>query len=132
MNLFEWTQEYSVEHAELDRQHQRLFQIINELYAALEAGETKDSVGRTLHALIDYTRSHFAAEESLMLRNNYPGYAAHKQMHDKLLDKVTEYGLRLNLGEANLAADVLPFLIGDWLMDHITVTDKKYAPYLVA
>lgn len=132
MDLFEWDAEYSVGNAELDHQHQRLFQIINELYAALENGETQSSVERALQSLIEYTRSHFAAEEALMLQHKYPGYAGHKRMHDQLLDKVTEYGLRLNQGESDLAANVLPFLIGDWLMDHITVTDKKYASLLFA
>lgn len=132
MNLFEWDEEYSVNNAELDGQHQRLFQIINELYATLQAGEEKHSVERTLGSLIDYTRSHFAAEEALMRQHGYPDYAAHKEMHDRLLDKVSEYALRLDLGESGLAAEVLPFLIGDWLMDHITVTDRKYAPFLAS
>jgi hemerythrin len=111
-------------------QHQRLFEIINALYAAIESGETRQAVEQALQSLIDYTRSHFAAEEALMLRGGYPEFPEHKKMHDQLLDKVNEYSLRLNLGENNLAADVLPFLIGDWLMEHITVTDRKYTPFL--
>lgn len=51
-------------------------------------------------------------------------------MHDQLLENVSEYDPAPQPGETNLAADMLPFLIGGWLMDHITVSDKKYAPFL--
>jgi len=130
MSLFEWSNEYSVRNQGIDHQHQQLFNIINELYDAVQAEKGATVVGNTIQSLIDYTRDHFAAEEQLMQAKGYPDYVAHKAIHDALLAQVADFDLRYRNGETAVVEDILPFLLGDWLMNHITVMDQQYAPYL--
>ncbi len=130
MPLFDWSNDYSVRNQGIDQQHQQLFHIINELYDAIEADKGATVVGNTIQSLIDYTRNHFAAEEQLMLAKGYPDYLAHKAIHDELLAQVDDFDRRYREGETAVVEDILPFLLGDWLMNHITVMDQQYAPYL--
>lgn len=131
MPLFEWNDSYSVQHDWIDRQHQQLFKIINELYLMVQMNQAADAVGGVIDALIEYTRTHFAVEEDLMRLHNYPDYEAHKAVHDALLARVIDYDRRYRNGEATVAEELLPFLMSDWLTNHIAVVDQKYVPCLV-
>jgi hemerythrin len=130
MLLFHWSSEYSVQNQEMDRQHQELLRIINELYAAIQAENGGSVVGDTIGSLVAYAHTHFAAEERLMEAKGYPDFQAHKAIHDKLLARVEAYDRRYRNGDATVASEMLPFLLGDWLTNHISVIDRQYASYL--
>jgi len=66
MPTFRWNERYSVNIALLDRQHQRLFDIFNELNAALAVGRGGTVMDSVLCRLTDYVKTHFVAEEALM------------------------------------------------------------------
>ena len=72
MGVFQWEEMYSVQVASFDRQHRGLFRTVHELNEALRAGCGKDVAGKILQQLIDYTASHFAAEEEVMDMADYP------------------------------------------------------------
>lgn len=127
MQFLDWSDEYSVGHEEIDRQHQELFRIVNELYAATRIHQGEKVLGGTIRSLLDYTRTHFAAEEDLMLARKCPDYAAHKAIHNALLAQVTDYDQRYRMGEVAVRGDVLPFLLG-WLMDHTMTMDLQHNP----
>ena len=73
MSTFHWSDKYAVQVSTFDRQHQMLFQTVNELHEALGKGQGKMVVGDVLKRLINYTATHFAAEESAMERTRFPG-----------------------------------------------------------
>ena len=74
MAFIDWADSYSVNVAEMDKQHQQLVSLINELHRAMMAARVEStletvadevaSMGKTLQELIDYTSYHFATEES--------------------------------------------------------------------
>ena len=46
MNIFQWKEEYSVDHSEIDTQHKRLFQLAGDLHSAMTEGKgTRKTVG---------------------------------------------------------------------------------------
>ena len=55
MSLFQWKDEYSVDHSEIDMQHKRLFQLAGELHAAMTAGKANAALSKTLNDLIAYS-----------------------------------------------------------------------------
>lgn len=128
MPLFNWSDRYSVGVSMFDNQHKRLIELINELHDAMRAGTARDVLGHTLKGLLDYTRMHFAEEERQMAQYNYPGYAAHKAEHEKLVSKVVELIAKHDAGDNTLTIEVMNFL-KDWLINHILVTDKKYTRF---
>jgi len=132
MPAFEWKEFFSVGHEVMDAQHKQLFAIVNELYDGMKqaGGASEGLLASTIESLCDYTRTHFAEEEYLMLTAGYPGYSRHKQAHDFLIGKVEEFEVRVRNGEVRLAAEVLPFLVGEWLSSHIAFEDQQYAGYI--
>jgi hemerythrin len=129
MSIFQWKEEYSVDHSEIDTQHKRLFQLAGNLHAAMTEGKGKDALSKTLNDLIEYTKHHFACEERLMQLHHYPDYAAHKAFHDDLTARVLEFQKSFDAGRTAMSVELLQFL-KDWLGHHIGETDKKVATYL--
>ncbi len=129
MSLFQWKEEYSVDHSEIDAQHKRLFQLADELHAAMTAGKGREALTKTLANLIDYTKRHFASEEKLMQTHHYPEYAQHKVLHDDLAKRVIDFQKAFAAGRTAISVDLLHFL-KDWLSHHIGETDRKVSVYL--
>jgi hemerythrin-like metal-binding protein len=127
--LITWTDNLSVNVTEFDEQHKKLIGIINRMYDALKSGRGQEAVETILPELVDYTREHFANEEALMQKLNYPGYVDHKAKHAALTSQVSEYVNRLKAGKSTAAVEMMEFL-KKWLSSHIKGVDKKYGPYL--
>lgn len=128
MELFAWSEEYSVGVVELDAQHKKLFSLVNELHEAMAAGQGKEALERTLASLINYTRSHFAAEERFMKASGYPKFLQHKAEHEALTKKVLDYQKSYRTGKIALSIEVMDFLKG-WLRQHVMASDKRYSPF---
>jgi|ERR1017187_3287924 hemerythrin len=128
--MFEWKPQYSVNIGSIDGQHQNLFRIAEELYAAMSAGRGKAALSRILDRLAQYTVTHFAHEERLLRIHGYPDLAAHQAQHQALTKQVLTFQADFDAGRTALTVQVLHFL-KDWLQQHIATSDQKYAPYLI-
>jgi hemerythrin len=131
MSMFEWKQEYSLDHRDIDGQHQKLFAFANELHAAMTQGHGREALAKTLENLIAYTKQHFASEERLMQANHYPDYEKHKAYHEELTAKVVAFQKEFEAGRVAMSVELLSF-IKDWLRHHIGETDRKVAEFLKA
>jgi hemerythrin len=129
MPLLEWSAKYSVNVRELDRQHQQLFGMLNELYDAMQAGNGHDRVGSILERLLDYTQYHFTSEEALLREHGYAEDAAHRAEHAALSHHTRALQRRFAGGEIGVASETLRFL-ADWLKSHIVASDMRYAGFL--
>ena len=127
--MIEWDQRYSVDIAEIDRQHRKLFDLLNELYAAMQEGQADQVVGKVLDRVVDYTVLHFAHEERLFTQYGYPGAAAHRDEHAQLTAQAKGLAERLKSGKGDVPVSTLKFLC-DWLSRHILGSDKGYAAFL--
>ncbi len=114
--------------SEFDNQHHRLVDLINELYKAMKTGRGNDVIIRVLDELVDYTGTHFAAEEKLMVEHQYPDYDSHIVIHREFVAKVVDFQNKFKSGEATISLDLLEFL-KDWLIGHIKGVDRKYGPF---
>lgn len=79
MSLFAWNEKYSVNIQEIDDQHKRLIGLVSQLHGAMQQGKGKEVMDKILKELIQYTRTHFAAEERIMKVNGYPSTKSTKQ-----------------------------------------------------
>ncbi len=129
MSLISWQKSFSVDVAEIDKQHQRLVALMNQLNDAMLAGKSNEALGRTVGGLLDYTVYHFGAEEGLLERYAYPGLAVQKSQHREFVRKVSEFKQSFEEGKLCLSIEVMNFL-SDWLRNHILGTDKQYASFL--
>ncbi len=125
MSMINWDDTYSVDIQEIDEQHKCLIQIMNELYVAMASKSNRDLIGDVLDKLVDYTKIHFAVEETLMRVFHFEGYEEHKLIHDRIVERVLEFQGQFRAGNDKVGMELLMFL-KDWLFDHINKVDKQY------
>ena len=77
MPLMTWTDKLSVGVGVIDEDHKKLVGMVNELYDAMQAGQGRDSLGRILNGLVQYTKFHFAREEKCFAQTGYPAAVPH-------------------------------------------------------
>ena len=126
-----WDQSYSVNIAEIDRQHQKFTAMLDMLFEAIEAGRSRSALSEILRELVAYAGYHFDAEEQLMIKHQYPDLGEHHKEHEAFRIKVLEFQRNFREGKETLTGDVVKFMT-HWLADHVTKMDKKYAPFLNA
>ena len=128
MAFIEWKNEYSVAVKKFNDDHMKLFSYINDLDRGLSSGLGISEMSYILQGLVDYTILHFKNEEKLMKKYNYPDYDSHKQEHDELIEKVTDFFNDFKDGRKTFSIQLLIFL-NDWITNHILKTDMKYKPF---
>ena len=129
MALFAWTQQMSVGMAKIDKEHQGLFDIINQLHTAMLAGRGNKTLRPVLAHLAEYTKFHFGHEEELLRMHGYLGLADHLKLHETFRTKVGELGAQVKVGTVALSVSTLEFL-RDWLSKHILGVDMQYKDFL--
>ena len=129
MVLVSWSDDFSVGIGHIDGQHRRWMDLINVLHDAMVRGETDDVVDAVLLDVLEYTRTHFQEEETLMERFAFPGFQAHKHVHDAFVGQLREKMATGPTESAALSMDAL-HLMRDWLVRHIQHMDQDYAAYL--
>lgn len=127
MVLFEWDNKYVIGINEVDEQHKRLVQLINELHEAMSEGRGKEETRNVLMKLMDYSMYHFRTEEELMDRHGYNELVHHQTQHLSFVDKVKELTRRHDEGEFMISIETIEFL-KEWLSSHILVSDKRFGP----
>ena len=126
----EWTDELSVGVEEIDEQHKVLVGLVNEMHDAIHQRHGSEVVIEILDKLADYTRIHFAVEESLMRILNYPDYEDHKEQHEELLGHVVELQDKVRHGKTSIGFELMHFL-KVWLTKHIMESDKEYSEHFL-
>jgi hemerythrin len=117
-----WMPKYETGNPAVDRQHKRLFEMVNDLHHGIIAGQGRETMGPTLKALASYTLEHFATEEGFMRSTNYGNYARHKARHDELARQVKDLIEQYDSGSMALPGSLSKFL-ADWLIHHIKEED---------
>ena len=125
MAFINWSDTYSVQIKEIDDQHKKLIDLINELFDSMQIGQSSKVIVRILNDFVDYTVFHFKNEETYFDRFNYEETEEHKAKHKRLVDKVIKIKSDFESGKTLISADLLKFL-KRWLFEHILETDKKY------
>jgi len=116
-----WMPKYETGNAAVDRQHKRLFELVNELHHGIISGHAREAMGPTLKQLASYTLEHFATEEGFMRSSHYANYPRHKARHDELAGQVKELIAQFDAGA--IVPGTLSKFLTDWLTHHIKEED---------
>jgi len=122
--IFEWKDDYLLGDAVIDAQHQRLFDLANQLMVVDDVFECR----RLAMALYKHTRLHFEYEEAEMRRCHFPELVSHVELHHKMLEQLNS--LSQDIGKGKLDKDALSALMTDWVMFHILHFDSRFASYI--
>lgn len=135
MKAFDWQDDYSVGDATIDKQHRKLIDILNRLHELLNDETLHDidaEAGAVFDQLAEYVMTHFTYEEQAMADAGYPleKIVQHKRQHEALLGTVQTVMQAYQDGDTRALGELLPYLYGDWLIEHICHSDKDYSSYL--
>lgn len=130
MKRIEWTDALSVGISEIDAQHKRIIEMINELADAAQGGKDLD-LKAAVSEFTDYTKVHFVTEEKYMDRFCYAGYDAHIEEHMLCSMKAVEFVSEFLAGDESLLENMVTYL-REWFVSHISGTDKELGRYLTA
>ncbi len=128
--FLKWDTKYSVQNAEIDRQHQEWFALISGFHEALLNGAGKEILRTLLAETTQYTFRHFAHEEELMYEADYPDRQHHIFEHQELANRAREFADRFESGQNATTLEYLVFL-ADWVKDHTSTTDRELGQYLL-
>lgn len=128
MAIIIWNESYNLGIEEIDRQHRKLVNIINELNDGMEFEGNSREIMTLLDQLIDYTHYHFASEEQYMLLKDYDAqdFKTHQGEHIAFLKKIREKQSQCHNDPENVSDELLDYLV-DWMVNHILGEDKKMA-----
>ncbi len=129
-DFIEWSDALSVGVQEIDDQHKGLAAMVNEMSEGIKGGWRKEARDEVLTRLVEYTKVHFATEESLMSISNYPGISTHKKQHDQLIDMVGAHIKKYD-EDPNASNYDLLFFLKRWLVEHIMKDDKALGAHLI-
>jgi hemerythrin len=119
-----WTAALETGNPTVDKQHKRLFEMVNDLHHSIIKGDAQDVMGPVLKRLANYTVDHFGTEEALMQSTKYPNLGRHKAKHVELTKQVLELVAKFDEGKLTLPSTLSKFLT-DWLTVHIRQEDME-------
>ncbi len=128
MSRITWDPIFSVHVDILDEQHKQLFSTVNRLIDTFESGS--DDFLPVINELIHYLSVHFHQENMVMMKANYPGFAAHSKEHEKFTEKVDGFLRDYKEGNQDLGLNMVVFM-RKWIREHTTKMDIQYAEYLL-
>ncbi len=131
-----WSKRYSVKVDELDGQHRRMAELVNDINDRINARDDRDKLLEGFSELIGFTGKHFATEEALMKKHRYPDYKKHKKEHKDLINLLQDIKKQFRREsesfsdfDYDLAADWL-VIHADWFTVHLTHSDRDLGAFL--
>lgn len=126
-----WSESYAIGIEKVDNQHKELFSTVDKLLSACGRGKGREEVGKVVDFLGEYVVKHFETEEKLQLKYGYPGYKAHKEIHDQFIKDFSGLKRQFTREGATLQFVVqLNRVVVDWLIKHVGETDKEMGRFL--
>jgi len=130
MAFIEWTEQMSVGVQEIDEQHKKLVNMLNQLFESMQKGKSSHILKTIIHELVEYTKVHFATEEKYFHQFGYAEKDAHITEHENFVATLENFISDYNSGKIGVSSGLLRFL-RKWLFAHIMGSDKKYTNLLI-
>jgi len=123
-----WTDELSIGNTNVDKDHNKLIEIYNNLVDLIQLDGNREEFAIILSKLTDYTLSHFRKEEDYMQKFSYPNISIHKSYHTDFMYKVALFNVDLLSTNPPDPKSIIKF-VDKWLINHIMKSDKDYEIY---
>jgi len=131
-----WKDNYELGVPQIDAQHKELFKRVESFLQVLRSGDSWDEkvlkVNETLEFMKRYVVEHFRDEEEYQKSIDYPGYEAHKQIHNDMVNYVVEFSKQYE--QSNNDEQLIQQFGGKllaWLINHVAAEDQRIAHYAI-
>jgi hemerythrin len=125
--LIKWKPDYESGISIIDEQHRAIVATINSFHYAMKEHHGNNVLAPIISMVHEYTRIHFAMEESYFSLCNFPEIKRHSSLHIDLLHRLSVVG-----NESLWNEDTYQFLqfLRTWWIDHICAEDFLFRDYL--
>lgn len=123
--MYKFTEDCYTHITEIDKEHQQLFETLNDAIALTQTTDDVTSITKNLLShLQQYATTHFAHEEAYMEQTNDPELPLQRREHAAFTKKVTEFTPNTSSAEAARASlqELLEYMVR-WLYHHILSSD---------
>lgn len=125
-----WKDEYNIGIDIIDKEHERLFKIINKLFRFTdEKSKSQWACQEGIKFFKDHAAKHFTEEEGYMEAVGYERLAAHRHIHQEFRER-TLPALEAELEQTDYSADAVGHFLGvcaGWLIGHTLMEDRAIA-----
>lgn len=129
-NQFIWQERFNIGVSVIDKEHKKLFSILNKLFASTKDEKKLQWVCQEgIKYFKDHSMKHFTEEEAYMVSVQYPGFETHRHLHNNFRQK-TLPGLEAELRQTNYSAEAINHFLGvcaGWLIGHTLTEDRAIA-----
>lgn len=127
-NQFVWQDRYRIGVEIIDREHKKLFTIMNKLFVYNDANDEKSKwvYQEGIKFFKGHAMKHFAEEELYMASIGYEGYEMHRHLHD-IFRKKTLPEIERELQETDYSQEAIQHFLGvcaGWLVGHTLTEDR--------
>ena len=126
--LFSWKDTYSCGIDSIDEQHKVIFQLINDIYDAIQNKKEDSIIKKVFIDLLQYANYHFSLEFDLFQLYKYTDEQKHIDEHKFFIRKIESMMIHDYLTGKDNLKEALVFLV-DWFTNHILKTDLEYCNY---
>ena len=127
--MIKWNDSLSLGIQDIDDQHKKFLEIINDLLTAMHNKKSKEIQSEIIDKLIGYAFYHFSKEERYFSKSNYPYAEEHKKEHETFVDKIIQFKKDYEENKITLSIDMINFM-NNWWINHINTSDRKFQPYV--
>lgn len=127
---YPWKPEYAIGVRQIDQQHRRLLDYLNEIDLHQQAGSPPEDINAVVHELLDFVHEHFMAEARLMQKHGLTEAADHIANHERQLVGLRQF-VEGRVNQSTLTEFDLEYLYGI-ICAHIFNDDKEMGQALNA
>lgn len=126
MAYFDWDPAHDTGIGDIDGDHHRLVDGLNEIHDLIASGAPAAAIGDALADFHTAAEAHFALEERILEDERHPELAARRHTHCRLLDQVRDIMDAHEAGEFG-PGERLPETLRLWLSEAIDMDSRLFA-----
>ncbi len=127
-NQLVWNEKYNIGVEIIDREHEKLFHILNKLFVFTKQEEKSHfACQEAIKYFKDYALAHCSDEENYMASIGYEGLNTHRHIHKNFRER-TLPALEKELERTNYSKSAISHFLGvcaSWLIGHTLVEDHR-------
>lgn len=116
----------------IDTQHDLLKGMLNDIISHYNENESSFDpkyAASSISAFVAYCFSHFATEESIQRKANWPGHEQHRQAHIQCRESMLKYQEEINERFSDEFMVEMVTFVRDWFVGHTCNKDTQFYQY---
>lgn len=123
--LIEFTDKMRTNITEMDEQHQKIVNLINDIFEAYNSKKSKKTFKENLRMFTDYIAWHFNNEENYFKKFNFEHAQVHIKSHEDFISNTNNFIDAYNQGKESSPEQWFA-MVQSWIRDHFIKMDHLY------